>query len=178
MLPDLSDSVTAAQAILGWKIVHNTPLGPVGGTIIETEAYAADDPASHSFKGVTLRTQPMLKQAGTMYMYFIYGKHWCFNIVTGPEGSGEAVLIRALLPTDGIDIMQTNRKTKNMHNLCNGPGSLVQALAIPSAYNGQLLSNTDMRLIPSGSVIKNIQVGKRIGISKATEKLWRFYLKT
>ncbi len=75
MLPDLSDSVTAAQAILGWKIVHNTPLGPVGGTIIETEAYAADDPASHSFKGVTLRTQPMLKQAGTMYMYFIYGKH-------------------------------------------------------------------------------------------------------
>lgn len=174
MYPDLSDSVRAAKDILGWELVHHTPLGPVGGVIIETEAYASDDPASHSFKGVTLRTQPMFMNAGTIYMYFIYGMHWCFNIVTGPAGRGEAILIRALQPTVGLDIMEQNRRTKNISKLSSGPATLVQALGIPASYNGLQLAKTKLELIPPRHRRFEIKASPRIGISKAQDKLWRF----
>jgi len=90
MLPDLSNSVKAARGLLGWELVHHTPAGDIGGIIIETEAYAQEDEASHSFRGITKRTAPMFEDAGHIYMYFIYGMHWCLNIVTGPKGHGEA----------------------------------------------------------------------------------------
>ncbi len=104
--PNLSNSIIGAQSLLGCELVHHTPAGDIGGIIIETEAYAEEDEASHSFRGVTKHTAPMFKEAGYVYMYFIYGMHWCMNIVTGPTGHGEAVLIRALKPTRGIPIMQ------------------------------------------------------------------------
>ena len=176
MRPKLSNSVEAAQALLGWELIHYTPYGPVGGIIIETEAYASNDPASHSFKGVTSRTQPMFLEAGTVYMYFIYGMHWCFNIVTGPVGTGEAVLIRALKPTIGQDIMHKNRHTQAVSKLCNGPGSLVQALGIPPLYNGRKLSDTHLELRPPAEKLPLVQASTRIGITKAKEKLWRFFI--
>ena len=123
MKPDLSNSLSAAKNLLGWTLIHLLPEGDIGGIIIETEAYAEDDEASHSFRGVTKRTFPMFEEAGTLYMYFIYGMHWCFNIVTGTKGHGEAVLIRALMPTIGLDLMQQNRITKDINRLTNGPGS-------------------------------------------------------
>ena len=175
MLPDLSNSLAAARNLLGWELVHHTPAGDIGGIIIETEAYAQEDEASHSFRGVTKRTAPMFEEAGHIYMYFIYGMHWCLNIVTGPKGHGEAVLIRALKPTRGIELMKQYRKTDEMKRLTSGPGSLVQALAIPPTYSGQKLEDTQLELTPPPQTVKNIKISQRIGIKKAIDKPWRFY---
>jgi DNA-3-methyladenine glycosylase len=176
MLPDLFDALTGARNLLGWELVHHTPAGDIGGIIIETEAYAEEDEASHSFRGRTKRTAPMFEEAGIIYMYFIYGMHWCLNIVTGPKGHGEAVLIRALRPTRGIELMKQYRKTDNVSRLTNGPGSLVQALALPPTYSGQKLIHTNLEFIPPAKAVQYIQASPRIGISKATEKHWRFFI--
>lgn len=160
--------------MLGWELVHHTPAGDIGGIIIETEAYAQEDEASHSFRGRTARTAPMFEEAGHIYMYFIYGMHWCINIVTGPKDHGEAVLIRALQPTRGVELMKQYRKTDIEKRLTNGPGSLVQALAIPPTYSGLTINKTSLELIaPTRSAIA-IQESTRIGIKRATDKLWRF----
>lgn len=178
MTPDLSDSLVGAQSLLGWELVHHTPAGNIGGIIIETEAYHQDDEASHSYRGPTKRTAPMFMEAGHIYMYFIYGMHWCINIVTGPAGSGQGVLLRALKPLTGLELMKQYRKTDALSRLTSGPGSLVQALAIPPTYSGQKLSDTALELLPPSQPIdvRHIKAAPRIGISKATDKLWRFYL--
>lgn len=175
---DLSNSVDAARNLLGWELVHHTPAGDIGGIIIETEAYHQEDEASHSFRGLTKRTAPMFEEAGHIYMYFIYGMHWCLNIVTGPKGHGEAVLIRALKPTRGIELMKQYRKTGIEGRLANGPGSLVQALAIPPTYSGLKLEKTQLELIRPSGPIGQIKTGPRIGIKKATDKPYRFLLLT
>ena len=174
MLPKLPDSQSGARNLLGWELVHHTTAGDIGGIIIETEAYRQDDEASHSFRGRTKRTAPMFEEAGHIYMYFIYGMHWCLNIVTGPKDKGEAVLIRALKPTRGINLMKQYRKTDLESRLTSGPGSLVQALAIPPTYSGLKFEDTNLELVPPQEKVKNIQASKRIGIKKATGKLWRF----
>lgn len=174
--PDLSNSIIGAKALLGWELVHHTPAGDIGGVIIETEAYTEEDEASHSFRGVTKRTAPMFEDAGHIYMYFIYGMHWCLNIVTGPKGHGEAVLIRALKPTRGIELMKQYRKTDAESRLSSGPGSLVQALAIPPTYSGLKIGQTNLELIPPKHAVEKIQASKRIGIKKATYKPWRFFI--
>lgn len=172
--PNLSDSLTGAKSLLGWELVHHTPAGDIGGIIIETEAYHQDDEASHSFRGITKRTAPMFMEAGHIYMYFIYGMHWCINIVTGPAGSGQGVLLRALKPQTGVELMKKYRKTDVTSRLTSGPGSLTQALAILPAYAGQRLQDTALELLPPQQSVTNITVTPRIGISKATDKLWRF----
>ncbi len=174
--PDLSTSVFGAKSLLGWELVHHTPVGDIGGIIIETEAYAEEDEASHSFRGRTQRTAPMFEAAGHIYMYFIYGMHWCLNIVTGPAGHGEAVLIRALQPTKGIEHMMRYRKTEVPSRLCGGPGSLVQALAIPPTYSGRRLDQTELELLPPVAAVPIVRTSERIGIKKATDKPWRFYI--
>ena len=174
MLPDLANPIDGARNLLGCTLIHHSPAGDVGGIIIETEAYQQDDEASHSFRGVTKRTAPMFDEAGHIYMYFIYGMHWCINIVTGPKGHGEAVLLRALKPTIGIDIMRANRGVDDIKRLSNGPGSLVRALGIPSSYSGQKITQTKLELIPPSEPVHNIVASQRIGIKKATDKSWRF----
>ncbi len=176
LVPDLSSSLSAAKTLLGWELVHHTPAGDIGGIIVETEAYSQDDEASHSFRGRTPRTAPMFEEAGHIYMYFIYGMHWCMNIVTGPKGHGEAVLLRALKPTKGIELMKLYRKTEDERRLTSGPGSLVQALAIPPTYSGQKLQDTSLELVPPTSSLPAIQVSTRIGIKKAADKQWRFFI--
>ena len=176
MLPDLSNPIDGARNLLGWTLVHHTPAGNIGGIIIETEAYRQDDEASHSFKGVTKRTAPMFEEAGTLYMYFIYGMHWCINIVTGPKGHGEAVLIRALEPTIGIGLMKKNRDINDERKLTNGPGSLVKALSLPQNLSGQKIMQTQLELIPPVGTVENILASPRIGIKKAVTKPWRFYI--
>lgn len=176
LLPDLSNPVDGARSLLGWELVHHTPAGDIGGIIIETEAYRDDDEASHSFRGVTPRTAPMFEEAGHIYMYFIYGMHWCMNIVTGPKGHGEAVLIRALRPTRGIELMKQYRKTTALSRLTSGPGMITQALAIPPTYRGLHIQESDLELIPPQKGVGSIQSSPRIGIKKATEKPWRFFI--
>ncbi len=176
ILPDLSNSLDAARNLLGWELIHHTSAGDIGGIIIETEAYSEEDEASHSFRGLTKRTAPMFEEAGHIYMYFIYGMHWCLNIVTGPKDHGEAVLIRALHPTRGIELMKQYRKTDVVSRLTNGPGSVVQALAIPPTYSGLQLSETQIELLAPKNPVGPISVSPRIGIKKAREKPWRFYI--
>lgn len=175
-LPDLSNSLIGARSLLGWEMVHHTPRGDIGGIIIETKAYAEKDEASHSYRGRTKRAAPMFEEAGHIYMYFIYGMHWCINFVTGPAGHGEAVLLRSLRPTRGIEQMKHNRKITIESQLTNGPGKLVQALAILPTYSGLMLNDTKLELVPPQTNTPHILTSPRVGIKKATDKLWRFYL--
>ena len=147
--------------------------------IVETEAYHQDDPASHSFRGLTPRTAPMFQAGGRLYVYFTYGMHYCFNIVTGPEGVGEAVLIRAAEPLNGVKIMQYNRDIRDKYNLTNGPGKLAQAMGIKDTdLSGKLLNKSSI-MLEKGEKIgpKDIAAAPRIGIRQAAEQPWRFYIK-
>lgn len=163
-----------AQDLLGSVLTHITPKGIISGRIVETEAYLENDPASHSFSGITKRNAPMFEDGGIAYIYFTYGMHYCFNVVTGHAGSGEAVLIRALEPLEGVDLMQSNRKSRDFHNLCNGPAKLVQALGINMDFNTHSLTDSPL-YIKQGIPTKGIVTAKRIGIRNGTDSLLRFY---
>lgn len=147
-------------------------VGGVGGTIVETEAYHRDDPASHSFPGPTKRNAVMFAGPGLAYVYFIYGVHWCLNVTCADAG---AVLIRAIEPTQGLDEMSAQRSQTNPRNLCSGPGKLAQALAVGPALNGLPLDAPPFDLSPAPAVAK-IATGPRIGITKAADLPWRFGL--
>lgn len=169
-----ANSVAAARALLGWKLVHDTPTGRIAGYIVETEAYNQDDPASHTYLGMTRRNAAMFEEAGTLYVYFTYGMHYCVNIVSGPKGRGEAVLIRALEPVEGIELMQEKRNVTGNLNLTNGPAKLVQALGITREYTGSTLGGP-LRL-EKGFDPQTITQTSRVGISRAMEQPWRFYV--
>jgi DNA-3-methyladenine glycosylase len=170
------DTLTLAQKLLGCTLVHESEEGKTAGIIVETEAYLYDDPASHSFRGKTNRNAPMFDEAGTVYVYLIYGIYECFNIVSNKTGIGEAVLIRALAPTEGIELMQERRNTQNLKNLCSGPGKLVQAMGISRLQNGILLNDKLYCTAPQSADFETIST-TRIGISQAVDLPYRFYVK-
>lgn len=146
---------------------------------MECEAYQEGDPASHSFRGPTDRTEVMFGPPGHLYVYFTYGMHFCMNVVTGDDGEGSAVLLRAVEPTEGIDIMRERRGLSDVRTLCAGPGRLAQAFGVTRAENGMdLLSGRDM-FIGEGRPIgqENVGVDRRIGISVAIDRPWRFYVR-
>lgn len=184
-LPPLSsafyrcDTVSAARALLGQILCRETAEGLTAGKIVETEAYLSGDPACHAFRGKTDRNAPMFGPPGRAYIYFIYGSHFCFNVVTAPAGTGEAVLVRALEPLYGLELMGRRRgRGKEPLHLAGGPGKLCRALDIDGSFNDH-----DLRLSPlwiaAGSDIEDGAVvsGPRIGISRAAEKRLRFYIK-
>lgn len=169
------DAVTAAQKLIGYRMYAKQADGSlVGGMIIETEAYTAQDAASHSFGGETLRNKVMFGKAGRLYVYFTYGMHWCANIVTGPVGSGQAVLIRALTPDQGLDYMRKNRLGRPDTELTNGPAKLCQALSITGLDNGAIIGDKRIILLPPKGEPPSIRATTRIGIRRDRHRLWRF----
>jgi DNA-3-methyladenine glycosylase len=127
------DVETVAVGLLGCELVHSNSQGITSGIIVETECYSQDDAASHSYRGKTERTRVMFGPGGYAYIYFTYGMHYCFNVVSGRAGHGQGVLIRALEPKQGIELMQKRRNKEKVHELANGPAKLVQAMGITKA---------------------------------------------
>lgn len=164
----------AAPFLLGKELIYQN----CGGIISEVEAYIQTDPASHTFRGESVRNKSMFAKAGTIYIYRSYGIHWCMNIVTGVEGEGEGVLIRSIISTLGIEEMRQRRKVFSDQNLTNGPGKVTQALGVDLSLNGVHLSEGIIQ-IEKGIEIekKDIQNTPRIGISKGKEFLRRWLLK-
>jgi DNA-3-methyladenine glycosylase len=170
-------AVSAARRLIGWRLYTVESDGTrTGGVIIETEAYQQDDAASHSYHGRTPRTDVMFGSPGRLYVYFTYGMHWCANIVTGAEGTGEAVLFRAIVPDSGLDYIQKRRGNRPNAELTNGPAKLCQALAITGKDQGAVLNNSDFLLLPPypEHTHVDIEATERIGIRKDTHRLWRF----
>lgn len=148
----------------------------VGGVIVEVEAYHHTDPAAHSFNGRTARNAVMFGPPGRVYVYRSYGVHWCVNFVCEPEGSASAVLIRALMPTAGLDVMRRRRGVAGERLLCAGPGRLCQALAITGAHNGAILNQPPFALLARAAPAEIVS-GPRIGITRAADLPWRYGLK-
>jgi DNA-3-methyladenine glycosylase len=179
MLPDFlhQPSSEVAPLLLGCILERTVGGNTLRGRIVETEAYAQDDVASHSYRGRTPRTEVMFGPPGHLYVYFTYGMHYCCNIVTGPDGHGAAVLIRAVEPLDGESVMQELRKGRGGHELTNGPAKFCQAFAIDRKLNGHDLGRTPLKLlVPADRSAEKIVQTTRIGISRGQDVPWRFYL--
>ena len=164
------DAPDVAPALLNKLLVH----GECVGRIVEVEAYREDDPASHTFRGRTPRNAVMFGPAGHMYVYFTYGMHFCANVVTGVEGVGSAVLLRAVEPIAGIDLMSMRRG--GSRQLADGPAKLCQAFGIDRGHDGaDLLSGDGIGLYDDGvAPPTNPRVGPRVGITKAVDVPWRW----
>lgn len=172
-----SSTSDIARALLGKVLVHHTQDGVTSGRIVETEAYLfRNDPACHAARGRTRRNEAMFGPPGTAYVYLIYGMYHCFNVVTATEGEGEAVLIRALEPLQGLPLMAARRSCNNERLLTSGPGRLCQAMAINSCQNGADLAAEPLYLADDGYQPKEIITATRIGISVGAELLLRFYM--
>ncbi len=147
----------------------------VGGRIVEVEAYNQDDPASHGFRGRTARTASMFGPPGHAYVYRSYGIHWCLNLVCAEEERAEAALLRALEPTSGIEAMRERRGLEAARALCSGPGKLCQALGITRVLDGLPLDEPPFELL-AREAEPPLAVGRRIGITRAVDKPWRYGL--
>jgi DNA-3-methyladenine glycosylase len=166
------DVVEVARDLIGCSL----DLGPCGGRIVETEAYDESEPACHAHIGRTLRTTPLFGPPGHAYVYISYGIHELFNVVTGPEGHGAAVLIRALEPERGLDEIRSRRPGRPNRELASGPGRLTLALGIGLGHNETRVYGREAApaIGPRTGEPPAIDVGARIGITKAAELPWRF----
>ena len=170
------DTLTLAEQLLDCTLVHESIEGRTSGIIVETEAYLQNDPACHAYRKKSVRNAPMFEGAGVSYVYLIYGLHHCFNIVSGAAGIGEAVLIRALEPSDGIELMQERRKTKDLRNLCSGPAKLVQAMGITRNFNFLSMVSDNFYCLESQNADYQIITTSRIGITQGADLPYRFYI--
>ena len=175
--------IVVAKDLLGKVLIKKEGDNILVGRIVEVEAYDGNiDEASHSFKGKTKRNEVMFNEGGFFYVYFTYGAHYCCNIVTGKKDHGAAVLIRAIEPLEGIDLMTENRfgrklkSEKEIFNLTSGPGKVCKAFGFDKVHSGTDLIKGDIFLINAPKVKKNkVGISKRIGISKSMELPWRFF---
>lgn len=161
-----------ARGLLGWTLLRDG----VGGRIVEVEAYAPGDPASHAFRGCTKRNASMFAQPGTLYVYRSYGIHWCVNVACEPESIGAAVLLRALEPTHGLAEMRRRRGDVVDRVLCAGPGRLAQALGI-SGGDGGLSIDRPPFAMNAPDEQPDVVTTPRIGITKAADLPWRYLVK-
>ncbi|SOD78110.1 DNA-3-methyladenine glycosylase [Spirosoma fluviale] len=190
-------TLTLAQLLLGCELVHESAEGVTAGIIVETEGYLTDDPACHAYRRQTTRNAAMFGPAGTLYVYQIYNHYNCINVVTGPEGVGEAILIRALEPTEGIDLMGLRRNeafktgferyrsntidattADGQRNLANGPAKLTIALGITkNEHNASSLTTGNIYI--RGPVLHDFDMvtTTRIGLTHGTDLPYRYYIK-
>lgn len=184
------DSLIVAKELLGKVLVHHVNGHAITAKIVETEAYmGVDDKAAHSYGGRrTQRVEVMYGDPGFSYVFIIYGMHYCFNVVTKEKGNPQAVLIRALEPLDGLDIMALNRFSKSYNdltntqikNLTNGPGKLCSAMLINKSLNGEDLCGNNLYIEETNNENFSFVSTKRVGIDYAEEAKdypWRFYIK-
>jgi len=179
------DLLTVAKELLGKVLIKKNPKNLLAANIVEVEAYNGEiDKAAHTYSGRTERNKVMFNEGGFLYVYLSYGVHHCCNIVTGFEEKGTAVLIRAVEPLKGLDMMIKNRfsrKLKNdmeIINLTSGPGKVCKALGINKDHSGIDLTGDKIFLLDQPKVkASEIGISKRIGITKSTNYLWRFYIK-
>ena len=179
------DTLSIAKNLLGFTFIHESEAGTTAGIIVETEAYLQNDPACHAYRKKSTRNAPMFGKAGTIYVYQIYGMHFCVNISTNQEDIGEAVLIRALEPTEGLPLMEERRlkHSKLTHlkpkDLCSGPGKLVQAMGIHKQMNDWHIMDSDVKIIaPKMQITEDkIITTTRIGITQGFDLPYRFYVK-
>ncbi|GAA4469232.1 DNA-3-methyladenine glycosylase [Nibrella saemangeumensis] len=177
------DTLTLSQLLLGCELVHESAEGITAGIIVETEAYLTGDPACHAYRKKTNRNAAMFGPPGTLYVYLIYGYYHCLNVVTGPEDIGEAVLIRALEPTEGIDLMGQRRgldpATKaGLRGLCSGPGKLVIAMGVDrQQHNFSSLTTGPLYIRPRSLHDFEMVTTTRIGITQGADLPYRFYVK-
>jgi DNA-3-methyladenine glycosylase len=164
--------VEVARELVGCVVSHEE----CSGVIVETEAYHQSEPACHAFVGLTRRTSTLFGPPGRAYVYRSYGIHALLNAVAEPQGVGAAVLIRALSPVDGINLMRGRRGVDRLERLCSGPGNLTQALGISLHDNGCDLASGPVKISARPSAWRTVEIAActRIGITKAPELPWRF----
>jgi DNA-3-methyladenine glycosylase len=186
-MPELNDhlergfyerpTVDVARELLGQVLVSVTPAGRTAGRIVETEAYlGADDPASHAARLRKGRVEVMWGEPGIAYVYRSYGIHAMLNVVTEPFGETGAVLIRALEPVIGVDLMRARRGVEDVRLLCSGPGKLCQALGIALDVHGTDLVTSNTLWISPGETPRDVSTSGRIGISRGQAHPWRFWV--
>src|SRR5216110_1410591 len=170
------DTVALSRFLIGKVVVHDLPAGRVSGRIVETEAYPPGDPAGHHFRGPTPRIRSMYLAPGHAYVFFNYGAHFMLNVVSEPAGVAAAILIRALEPLEGIELMQRHRKTIRLLDLTRGPGRLAAAFQIDRSHDGlDLCAPSPLWLGETSHPIGPIESTVRIGITRAADRLLRFY---
>ena len=176
----LQNGLELAKNLIGKKLVHDSPEGLTSGIIVETEAYMGKiDAAAHSYKGLTDRTKIQFGAGGYAYVYLIYGVNICFNVVANVENIPECVLIRALQPVDGVELMKIRRKKNNLRDLCSGPGKLTQAMGITKNHYGEDLCGDKIFIEEVENFNHTVTATKRINIDYAGDAknfLWRFIL--
>ncbi len=178
----LQPTLDVARELLGMYIVHRTHRGRLSGRIVEVEAYlGALDPASHAYRGLTSRNEVMFRKGGHLYVYFTYGMHFCSNVVTEGEGTGHAVLLRAVEPVEGVPVLARHRGVNPMviEQLCSGPAKLCQAFGITREHNGTDLCGETLWIEQRDRPLSGdlIGVSTRVGVSMGKEQQWRFFLK-
>ncbi len=169
-----SDPIELARFLIGVTL-HRAGATMISGRIVETEAYLADDPASHSYRGMTARNRSMFARAGLAYVYRIYGAYWCLNVSAGGEGEGAGVLVRALEPLTGVDAMARARPNVKERDLVRGPGRLCAALCIDGSFDGIDLCASRTLWLGARRAPADIGASARIGLSKASTEVLRYY---
>ena len=165
-----------ARALLGRVLVRASDDGVTAGRIVETEAYLPGDPACHAFRGMTARNATLFGPPHRAYVYLIYGTSYCFNLSSEPDGKGAGVLVRALEPIEGLELMERRRATHTQRDLCRGPGRLCRALAIDRAFDGtDPFTDARLWLAYAGVLGARIRRSPRIGVTAAAERRLRFY---
>ena len=171
-----SNTVHLARFLIGRVVVHDLPAGRLSGRIVETEAYPPGDPAGHHFRGPTPRIRSMYLAPGHAYVFFNYGAHFMLNVVSEPAGTAAAILIRALEPLGGIELMQHHRRTTRLLDLTRGPGRLAAAFQIDRRHDGRdLCAPGSLWLGETSHPIGAIEKTIRIGITRAADQPLRFY---